>query len=68
MALQAVVVTAEPFAPQIAHHVADEHGFEDSDKHFYRFYSDEATKSVSRSDKKDEVYEDTACARACDTM
>jgi hypothetical protein len=54
--------------PQIAHHVADEHGFEDTDKYFYRFYSDEAPKASSRHDKKDDRHEkkdDPAGDAAC---
>lgn len=47
---------------QIAHHVSDEHGFEDTDKYFYRFYSDEVPKLSPRTEKKDEAHSDSACA------
>ena len=40
-------------APQIAHHVVDEHGFEDTDKFYFRFYSDEAVKPDTRSSAAD---------------
>ena len=37
------------FQLQIAHHVVDEHDFEDSDKYFFRFCSDEVDKAPSKS-------------------
>jgi hypothetical protein len=43
---------AEICTPQIAHHVSDERGFEDSDKYFYRFFSDEAPKASPHDPKE----------------
>ena len=53
---------AETSSLQIAHHISDEHGFEETDKYFYRFYSDEAPKLSPRTEKKDEAHSDSACA------
>jgi hypothetical protein len=57
------IILAYLSAPQIAHHVSDEHGFEDTDKYFYRFFSDEAPKVSPRPEKKEsDVTSDSACA------